>query len=196
MSIIGEDALTRAVSLCFPPADRLHHNNQAVLLKWNFPSVPQKGRLSCEYIRSLFKVTGCWWRLFYMSKKKLFAVDLCSVTSLSSCYLFSDVSPGSSSVWTLTLRGFLLYEKSEYKVNVLMKGRRHNLWNAVIPTCIEMKRPSEGCSLWGNKDTLHSRRQVIVGFASPRPTFQFYTLLLLKWFSQRAITGHVPVKTT
>lgn len=111
MSIIGEDALTRAVSLCFPPADRLHHNNQAVLLKWNFPSVPQKGRLSCEYIRSLFKVTGCWWRLFYMSKKKLFAVDLCSVTSLSSCYLFSDVSPGSSSVWTLTLRGFLLYEK-------------------------------------------------------------------------------------
>lgn len=74
-----------------------------------------------------------------MSKKKLFAVDLCSVTSLSSCYLFSDVSPGSSSVWTLTLRGFLLYEKSEYKVNVLM--------NAVIPTCIEMKRPSEGCSL-------------------------------------------------
>lgn len=108
MSIIGEDALTRAVSLCFPPADRLHHNNQAVLLKWNFPSVPQKGRLSCEYIRSLFKVTGCWWRLFYMSKKKLFAVDLCSVTSLSSCYLFSDVSPGSSSLRTLTLRGFLL----------------------------------------------------------------------------------------
>lgn len=149
MSIRGEDALTQAVSLCLPPADRLHHNNQAVLLKWNFPSVPQKGRLSCEYIRSLSKVTGCWWRLLYMSnrckrlkKRNCLWFDLCSVTSLSSCYLFSVVSPGSSSVRTSTLRGFLLVweEKSEYKLNILMKGRRHILWNAVIPTCNETKR--------------------------------------------------------
>lgn len=117
--------------------------------------------------------------------------SVCSLTFAAPviCRLrVSNVSLSSSSVRTLTLRGFLHVPRREVRIQIECADEGET-W---FLHATKWKGPSHG----GNKDTLHSRRQVIVGFASPRPTFQFYTLLLLKWFSQRAITGHVPVKTT